>query len=94
MNLRNVATESGRRCSAEDLARILKAIPVDVAGPHLQLRAHMGLGKIIYLKPDVGEISAVRINDVEIQLVYGQRDLVFTYGGQKFNLAYYSKSQW
>ena len=77
-----------RRCSADELTGILRRVPLNVRGPSLRLSGRMGLGRIIYLRPEEGEISSIRVNGLEIEPAYGDRHLVFNYDGRRFYLDY------
>jgi hypothetical protein len=93
MKVTNVQVEDDRRCSASKLEKILGKVPVEILGPGLQLRARMGLGRIVYIEPTNGQISHVKVKSKlgTIEMEYNRslgQDLTFTYHGQKYEVKY------
>jgi len=87
MKTKNIQLESDRRCSAKELERILNDVPISVFGPGLKLVARMGLGKIIYLKPIEGNISSVKVYDIDVEN-HNNDHLFFYYKNQTFEIQY------
>ena len=88
MNTKKVQIESNRRCSAEKLEKILEALPITVKGPGLQLNAYVGLGNIVYIRPAQGEVSNIKIGNIDMRCHKEQYSLNFTYKGRTFELKY------
>jgi len=89
MKTKNIQIESDRRCSAEDLEKILTGLPIDVKGPTLQLSARMGLGKIVYIEPLDGYVSELGINGSGVVIKNdwsSEYCLGFSYRNQRFEL--------
>lgn len=87
----NISIEDGRRLNSSDLEKILINLPIRIRGTkNLRLKAHLGLGRIIYIKPLEGSVK-------EIELTYGMvieadrdqsRSLIFRYEDQLYSLYY------
>ncbi len=102
MDVNNVLIESDRRCSAKDLERILKKVPVRIIGQrHLKLRARVGLGNIVYIAPRSNERSGIQrsIEGIEflghcapIEMYTDTRHhstyCTFHYKGRRFDVTY------
>ena len=76
---------AGRRCDTEELEKILRKLPIEVDFTG-QLSARMGLGRIIYMRPeDGGKVKRVKIDGVSIER---QDYLFFEYAEQKYEIKY------
>ncbi len=84
-----VVAESDRRCSAERLKEMLTDLPLEIEGPGLKLRAFMGLGKIVYVQPQEGEITEIKFTNAGAVLdTSGRYGNAYTirYNGQRFEV--------
>ncbi len=91
MNTKKLHLEDDRRCSAEKLERILEKLPIEVDST-TPLNARMGLGRIIYMRPEnggevIGEVRSVKIGGVLIKR-YDLNHLYFEYGEQKYEIRF------
>jgi len=87
METKNIQIQPDRRCSSEELERILGEVPISISGPGLKLEARMGLGKIVYIKPIEGEVSRVKVYDVTIEN-RSDDHLFFSYKDRAFEIQY------
>lgn len=90
--LKMVRIESDRRCSAEELETILRNTPIIIATKrNTELRARMGLGKIIYIELVKGQIKDVKLGqNVEEDVSRSGKDyLVFEYKQQRYEIRYH-----
>nr|MBI4156409.1 hypothetical protein [Candidatus Woesearchaeota archaeon] len=87
METKNIQLESDRRCSVEELERILNDAPISVFGLGLKLVARMELGRIIYIRPIEGKVSYVKVYDVDVENLSNDH-LFFNYKNQKFEIQY------
>ena len=90
--MNRVKTESGKRCDAETLKKILRATPVIIepGARGSKFRAYMGLGKIVYIEPSKGQILSVKLGQ-DVYKDYprsGESHEVFNYKGLTFSVAY------
>ncbi len=87
--LQAMQLDANRRCPASGLKQILAATPVIiVTEPETQLREYMGLGKIVYIEPLVGQIRDVKLGqDVEADPSRtSETNYLFNYRGQRFDI--------
>ena len=87
----NMDLISDRRLSAEGLAQILLATPIIIiTEKDSKLRAHKGLGGIIYIRPIKGRIKDVKLGNKVYQESDSSEDscCVFDYKKQRFEVAY------
>jgi hypothetical protein len=60
MKTDNVSIEPTRRFPKSEFEKILRRVPITITGDRdLQLRAFIGLGRVIYLEPTHGVIDAI-----------------------------------
>lgn len=91
MYLGSTTLEEGRRCSSSDLEKILAGLPIRIRGTrNLRLRAHMGLGRIIYVRPQEGSLKEIELTSgIVIEADRDQsQSLVFKYKNQLYSLYY------
>lgn len=89
--LKKIKLESDRRCSAEELETILRNTLIIIATKRdTELRARMGLGKIIYIELVKGQIKDVKLGqNVEEDVSRSGKDyLVFEYKQQRYEIKY------
>lgn len=95
MNPQKVASmqvEGGRRCSESDLKLILLNTPfIIVRSRGSKLRANVGLGNIVYIRPVRGHIKDVKLGaDVyaDETIPQGKDYMVFNYQGRRFDVQF------
>ena len=94
MDTKDIQLESDRRCSVPELEKILNEVPISISGPqNLQLRAHVGLGNIVYIEPIKEHVDYVRFLDKSIDMeLDNKKGTIFNYRNRKFSILYQVKA--
>ena len=84
------ATLAGRQKIAEKLEVMLTELPIEIRGSFSKLKAHVGLGKIVYIQPIDGEIRRIRLDEIELDASKQNKSsgLCFEYQNQSYVVEY------
>ncbi len=91
MDTRYVQIEGGRRCSSSHLEKILAKVPISISGPGLELKAYVGLGKIVYVEPINSLVYRIKVTGKDIKIETNRNlnnNLIFNYKGRIFSIYY------
>jgi hypothetical protein len=90
MEIGNIIIQGYRRCSVEDLKRMLKSLDITLIGSFSGLTAHMGGDSTVYIKPNDGCVEKVEFKGNLRNINTGREYTFDDENGQRYKIVHMS----